>query len=237
MNVLKKFILRTIGIILLILIVVAAYFTWDGYMLYQDALKGKSVLEMAEQIQSKESYVTLDELPEIYLDAVIAVEDHNFYSHKGIDVSAIGRAVIRNIQELSYSEGGSTITQQLAKNEYFTQEKKMSRKIADAFMALHIERYFTKNEILELYVNSIYFGSGYYGIEEASLGYFGKEPKDLNAYEATMLAGIPNAPSAYSLDSNPRLAKERQLQVLNLMVKRGVISETEKDKILEMGAS
>lgn len=231
----KKLVLKVTAIIFLIGILVTAYFVVDGYSLYREALSDKSVQDMAEEIAGIDNYTTLAEVPQIYLQAVIAVEDHNFYEHNGVDVSAIGRAILRNIQSFSYVEGGSTITQQLAKNEYFTQEKKMSRKVADAFMALQIEKEFSKDEILELYINSIYFGSGYYGIFAASQGYYGKEPSELNAYEATMLAGIPNAPSAYSLDSNPQLAKERQLQVLKLMVKRDIISEEEKDLILQMG--
>jgi len=231
----KKLIKRIIIVILSIIFVFGAYITYEGYRLFEVALKNKSVIEMAEGIERIPNYVTLDELPEIYLIAVITAEDRNFYSHNGVDASAIARATIRNVQTFSYGEGGSTITQQLAKNEYFTQDKRMSRKIADAFMAMRMEKELSKDEILELYVNSIYFGSGYYGIREASLGYYGKEPYELDAYEATMLAGIPNAPSAYSLDSNFRLASERQLQVLNLMVKHGVITEEEKESILEIG--
>ena len=114
----------------------------------------------------------------MYINAVISVEDHRFYKHPGIDIISIGRAVINDIKAMSFVEGGSTITQQLAKNIYFTQEKKIERKIAEVFMAFDIEKKYDKNEILELYVNTSYFGDGYYTVKEASRGYFAKEPPD-----------------------------------------------------------
>ena len=125
-------------------------------------------------------------------------------------------------------EGGSTITQQLARNLYFTQEKKLTRKAAEMFMALKIEREYTKDEILELYINTIYFGDGYYGIREASLGYYGKEPRELNFYECTMLAGLPNAPSAYALSSHPELAEQRRQTVIGQMEKYGYLDGQEE---------
>ena len=122
---------------------------------------------------------------------------------------------------MSFVEGGSTITQQLAKNMYFTQEKKITRKIAEVFMSYEIEKNYSKDEILELYVNTIYYGNNYYNIKSASLGYFDKLPKDLNSSECTMLAGIPNAPSLYNPKASPKLAKQRQKQVIQKMIKYG----------------
>lgn len=130
------------------------------------------------------------------------------------------------------AEGGSTITQQLMKNEYFTQEKKLERKFAEIFAAWDIEKQCSKEDIFELYVNTIYFGSGYYGIYDAAEGYFGKEPSELSEYEAVMLAGLPNAPSAYSPDTSPELAKQRMRQVLDRMVECEVIDQTEADNLL-----
>ena len=109
-------------------------------------------------------------MPETYVQAVVAVEDHRFYEHFGLDLIAIGRALVNDIKAGRYVEGGSTITQQLAKNLYFSQEKTMNRKAAEVFLALELERNYTKDEILELYVNSIYFGDGYYNVGEASAG-------------------------------------------------------------------
>lgn len=133
---------------------------------------------------------------------------------------------------MSFAEGGSTITQQVAKNLYFTQEKKLTRKIAEVFMAWDLEKLCEKDEILELYVNSIYFGNGCYTVRAASLSYFGKEPADMTDYESTLLAGIPNAPSVYDLTENPDLAAQRQRQVVNMMVEHKYLNAQEAAAIL-----
>jgi len=174
----------------------------------------KSVSEMAADIKSRCRFVEYDELPEFYVNAVVAAEDRKFREHNGIDVFAICRAVLHDIKVGSPEQGGSTITQQLAKNEFFTQEKKLERKFAEAFMAFRIENELSKEEIFALYANSIYFGSGYYGIDSAAKGYFGKDISELSDYECAMLAGLPNAPSAYSPDTSPELARERTASVL-----------------------
>ena len=171
-----RFMLRYVLLPLMILAAIpTVMLIQDGYELYAQALEECPVQEMAERIESKPDYTPVDELPQIYLDAVISVEDHRFYSHPGVDLLAIGRAAFNDLRTLSFAEGGSTITQQLAKNEYFTQEKTLTRKIAEVFMALKIERELDKDTILSLYVNSINFGSGYETVAAASWGYFGKE--------------------------------------------------------------
>lgn len=137
-----------------------------------------------------------------------------------------------DIEAMSFAEGGSTITQQLAKNIYYTQEKTIERKVAEVFMAFKIEKTCDKNEILELYLNTCYFGEGYYTVKEASKGYFGNEPKNMTDAECIMLAGIPNAPSVYSPKKNPELAKQRQKQVANKMIKNKFLTQEEVDKIL-----
>ena len=205
---------------------------YNGYTLYRQALAEKPVAEMAAEIQTIPNYTPVDELPQIYLDAVISVEDKRFYSHPGVDPLAIARAAFNDLRTFSFAEGGSTITQQLAKNEYFTQEKTLTRKVAEAFMALKIERELDKDTILGLYLNSINFGSGYYCVADASEGYFGKSPSMMNDWEATLLAGIPNAPSVYSPDADPELALQRQRQVLQRMVACGKLSRDEAAEIL-----
>lgn len=207
---------------------------YNGYTLYRQALAEKPVAEMAAKIQTTPNYTPVDELPQIYLDAVISVEDKRFYSHPGVDPLAIARAAFNDLRTLSFAEGGSTITQQLAKNEYFTQEKTLTRKVAEAFMALKIERELDKDTILGLYLNSINFGSGYYCIADASEGYFSKSPSMMNDWEATLLAGIPNAPSVYSPDADPELALQRQRQVLQRMVACGKLSRDEAAEILSL---
>ena len=160
-----------------------------------------------------------------YQNAVIAVEDHRFEKHGGIDIIGTCRAIVTNITSFSLVEGGSTITQQLARNLYFTQEQSFTRKIAELLVAFDLEKNYSKDQILELYINTIYFGEGYYGIKEACEGYFDKEPLELTFDEITLLAGLPNAPSAYSLSDNEDLARRRQQIVINQMKKYNFIDE------------
>ena len=228
----KKIILRLIIIALLCLIAVATVFLGAGYSMYSKAIKAESIDDKIADIRSNANYTKIDDVSKMYKNAVVAVEDHRFYQHGGIDLWAIMRAIARNIKYSELLEGGSTITQQLAKNTYFTQSKKMTRKVAEGFMAIKYEKNLSKNEILELYINTSYFGNGYYNIKEASLGYFGKLPSELNDYEATMLARVPNAPSVYAPTVNFKLASERQVQVLNKMVKYNYITEEERKEIL-----
>ena len=193
----------------------------DGYQMYRDALETQTLEAKVESIQSGENYTNLEALPDTYKNAVVSVEDHRFYSHFGLDPIAICRAIVNDLKAGRYVEGGSTITQQLAKNLYFSQEKELNRKVAEVFLALDLERNYTKDEILELYVNSIYFGDGHYGVGEASEGYFSKTPADMSEYESTLLAGVPNAPSRYAPTKNLELAEKRQQQVLRRMIACG----------------
>ncbi len=165
------------------------------------------------------------ELPDSLLKAVVAVEDTRFYSHPGFDIEGIVRATLVNLQYGEIEEGASTITQQLIKNLFLSQERSFARKAEELALAVDLELCFSKAEILELYLNTIYFGSGYYGIYDAAHGYFGKDPKDLTLPEAAMLAGLPNAPSIYSPYEDFLLAKKRQFIVLEAMTRTGAISE------------
>lgn len=228
-----KVIKRIILIIILLVIFAGTILTYKGYTLYKEALDKMSVADKVAQIKSDENYTELKDLPEFYLDAVIAVEDRRFYEHGAIDPIALVRAVFVNIKSFELKEGGSTITQQLAKNVYFTQEKSALRKVAEMFMAFEIEKNCDKDTILELYLNTSYFGDGYYCVGEASRGYFDKEPIDMTSNEASMLAGIPNAPSAYCPTKHLNLAQQRQIQVLDKMVKYKFITEDEKQEILK----
>lgn len=233
MRILKKLLVRIILLILAVGIVCGSVVSVLGYLTYRDALKEQSLEDRVAEVQTDPSYTALAELPEIYLDAVVAVEDHRFEQHCGIDFVAIARAAWNNIQSWSLREGGSTITQQLAKNLYFSQERSFIRKAAEVFMAFRLEQTYSKDEILELYVNSIYYGDGYYCVKDASEGYFGKEPADMTDYESTLLAGIPNAPSVYSLTANPDLAEQRQQYVLQQMEKYGYLNKQETNAILQ----
>lgn len=225
-----------LALILCVVVILAAVFGVQGYFEYQNAIAETPVTEKVESIRSMEHFTTFDELPQFYIDAVISVEDKRFFTHSGIDLIAIGRAVWNDICTLSFAEGGSTITQQLAKNQYFTQEKQLNRKFAEVFTAFDFESKYSKEEIFELYVNTIYFGEGYYGIYDAAQGYFGKEPSELTDAESAMLAGLPNAPSAYAPNANPELTYQRTRQVLNRMVECGVITQQKADELLEQQA-
>ena len=208
----------------------------EGYVMYRNAIEAQPLDELVEEIRDRDTYTTFDELPSTYVDAVISVEDHRFYRHSGLDYIAIARAVFNDIKAMAYVEGGSTITQQLAKNLYFTQEKELTRKAAEVFMAFELEMNYSKEEILELYVNSIYFGDGYYDVSSASEGYFGKTPEELNDYEATLLAGVPNAPSVYAPTKNPDKAEQRRLQVVNRMIACGYITVAESETYAALAA-
>ena len=199
-----KTFLKVMLLLMLIGISIGLLLIGKGYDMYKEAIQETPLEEKVEEIKSKANYTKISELPQMYLDAVISVEDHRFYKHSGIDVIAIGRAIINDIKAMDFVEGGSTITQQIAKNEYFTQEKKITRKIAEVFMAYEIEKNYLKDEILELYINTIYFGNGYYNIKDACEGYFGKSPNEMTEGECIMLAGIPNAPSVYNPKENPK---------------------------------
>lgn len=228
-----KLIKNIFKIILLTIIIVGGIKIYEGYNKFKDALEDTPLKEKVEQIKSIDNYTTLDELPEMYKKAVIAAEDHRFYLHKGLDVISTLRAVWINITSLKLVEGGSTITQQLAKNSYFTQAKDITRKIAEIFMAFEYEKNYSKEEILEFYLNTSYYGEGCYTVKDASNKYFGKEPINMSDYESILLAGIPNAPSVYAPTVNPDLAKQRQLQVIRKMIKCKALSEEEAKEILE----
>ncbi len=223
---------KIIFIVVLVSISIGLLFVGNGYDMYKQAIEQISVEDKIAEIKSKENYTNFSELPQMYKNAVIAVEDHRFYKHNGIDIIAICRAAFNDIKAMSFVEGGSTITQQLAKNIYFTQEKKIERKIAEVFMAFEIEKNCDKDEILELYLNTSYFGDGYYTPKEACRGYFNKELNEMTDYECILLAGIPNAPSVYAPTKNPDLAKQRQRQVIDKMVKYKCLTQDEANEIL-----
>ena len=228
-----KTIKRMILLLVILLIASGGILINSGYDMYKNALAEKPLEEAISELQEKEHYTRYADIPEIYFKALIAVEDRRFYKHNGLDIVGSCRAIYRDIKEQKLLEGGSTISQQLAKNLYFPLDYTLKRKIAEIFMALKMEREYEKEDILEFYVNGIYYGSGYYSIYDASVGYFGKEPSAMDDYECTLLVGIPNAPSVYSLKVNPDLAYKRQSKVIDCMVELKYISEEQAAEILE----
>jgi monofunctional glycosyltransferase len=227
----RKLTSRLLATVLIILLLIGGFYGVKGYIMYQNAINEAPIVEIVNTIQGQENYVKYEDLLSIYIDAVISTEDKRFETHCGIDILAICRAAWTDIKTLSFAEGGSTITQQIAKNQLFTQEKRVERKFAEVFAAFAFEKEYSKKELFEIYVNSIYFGDGYYGIYDAAQSYYGKSPSNLTDYEAIMLAGIPNAPSAYSPDTNEEFASQRVKQVLNSMVQNHIITQEEADRI------
>jgi penicillin-binding protein 1A len=176
--------------------------------------------------------IKIAEVPKIVIQAFVAAEDARFYQHTGFDLQSITRAFYKNIEAGRVVQGGSTITQQVAKSLYLSSERKYMRKIKEAILAYKIDRYLTKDEIMHLYLNHIYLGHGTYGIEAASQGYFGKSAKYMTLPEAALLAGLPKAPSSYSPFLHFDKAKQRQAYVLDRMFEDEYITQAEKERAL-----
>ena len=185
---------------------------------------------LAEFFLENRRPVSLDDVPPMLIDALIVTEDARFYSHPGIDYRGIARAFIRNIRARKVLEGGSTLTQQLAKVLFLTPERSYKRKLKEMALALRIEQRYTKREILSMYLNQMYFGSGAYGVESAARIYFGKSVKELNLAECALLAGLPRSPKYYSPFKSPRNAASRRTYVLNRMADAGIISRSQADE-------
>lgn len=192
---------------------------------------GRKIGEFAEE---RRIVIPLDEMPENLKNAFVAAEDSRFKDHPGIDIISIFRASLKNFKAGTIVQGGSTITQQVTKSFLLTPERTYKRKIKEAILAYRIEKKFTKDEILFLYLNQIYLGHGAYGVEAASENYFGKHAKDLNLAECSMLAGLPQAPSRYSPFRFPDRAKQRQVYVLNRMKEDGMITNLQATEAIDM---
>lgn len=174
----------------------------------------------------------IEDIPEDVKNAFIAVEDKRFYSHGGIDFRRLGGALAANLAKGRISQGGSTISQQLAKNAFLSNERTFSRKFKEMIITFEIERLYSKDQILEKYLNEIYFGSGSYGVREAAADIFGKDIEDINLPEAAMIAGIPNRPAAYNPRSNLDNALKRSHLILRLMHEQGLIDDGEYNRAL-----
>ncbi|HYA88981.1 MAG TPA: transglycosylase domain-containing protein, partial [Nitrospirota bacterium] len=178
-------------------------------------------------------YTPLDRVPAFMQAALLATEDPCFYRHHGLDYRGMLRAALTNILEVRVSQGGSTITQQLAKVVYLSPERNLTRKIKEIILACRLEKELSKKEILELYLNKIYFGQGAYGVQMAARTYFGKNIWEINQAEAALLAGLPRSPSAYSPYSDIDRAKLRQAHVLKRMVEEEYLTEDQSRAIYD----
>ncbi|HBE20954.1 MAG TPA: penicillin-binding protein [Cyanobacteria bacterium UBA11149] len=193
-------------------------------------IKGKTLASLHGE--ANREVVKLQDINPNLKRSVIAMEDSHFYLHHGINPNSVGRAIVANWKSGGVVEGGSTLTMQLVKNLFLNRERKFSRKVAEAVLAIRLEQIFTKDQILEMYLNQIYWGHNNYGIQTASQSYFGKPASKLNLAESSMLAGLIQSPEEYSPFVNYKVAKERQNIVLTRMVDLGWITEAEKKKAL-----
>lgn len=186
-------------IILLVIITgFCGYYGYLGYQIYQDKIQEQSLSERVNQLKSKEDYVTLDQISPIYKEAVLESEDRRFYQHGPVDYYGLVRAMLTNLTTFSFKEGGSTITQQLSKNLCLSFEKDLSRKFAEVFIARDLEKMYSKDEILEMYLNITYLGEGNYGIQAASQYYYHIDAIDLNKQQSDILVKTLKRPSIYN---------------------------------------
>ena len=186
-------------IVLLVIITgFCGYYGYLGYQIYQDKIQEQSLSERVNQLKSKEDYVTLDQISPIYKEAVLESEDRRFYQHGPVDYYGLARAMLTNLTTFSFKEGGSTITQQLSKNLCLSFEKDLSRKFAEVFIARDLEKMYSKDEILEMYLNITYLGEGNYGIQAASQYYYHIDAIDLNKQQCDILVKTLKRPSVYN---------------------------------------
>jgi penicillin-binding protein 1A len=185
---------------------------------------------LASIYEENREFIPITSIPKNLQNATVAIEDSRFFKHRGVDFVGVGRAFYQNFRRGYMSQGGSTLTQQLARNIYLTREKKLSRKLQEMFLAIQLERNYSKEQILELYLNQVNYGSGAYGVETASKIYFGKDAKDLSLAECAMIAGMPQRPSGYSPYKDMKAAVSRRNVVLGRMAQLGYITPDERDK-------
>lgn len=194
----KKLLFKMIIILLVIITGFCGYYGYLGYQIYQDKIQEQSLSERVNQLKSKEDYVTLDQISPIYKEAVLESEDRRFYQHGPVDYYGLARTMLTNLTTFSFKEGGSTITQQLSKNLCLSFEKDLSRKFAEVFIARDLEKMYSKDEILEMYLNITYLGEGNYGIQAASQYYYHIDAIDLNKQQSDILVKTLKRPSVYN---------------------------------------
>lgn len=228
-----KLIRRILVLLLVVALFIVGIVSFFGFQEYKTATEEVPLVEKVTQLQQSEHYTTHDQIADDFLDAVVAIEDRRFYTHSGIDLISLVRVTLANLVAQDIVGGGSTITQQLAKNFYYMESNSFVRKVSEAFSAKDIEKAYDKDEILEMYVNIIYYGDGYYGIYDASMGYFGVTPDQLTLAQASLLAGLPQSPSRFALSNNNNASYTRQQDVLNAMLENEYISKEEYKQALQ----
>lgn len=217
MKTIGKFLLKVFLVLIIILSIICLCIFGSCYLKKEKLYKEESISQKINNLENNGTYVKLTSVSDNFKDAIVAIEDHRFYNHHGFDIISFSRALIVNLQTKEFSQGGSTITQQLAKRLYLTSDKNIFRKVTELLIAFDLEKFLEKEKILEVYINSIYYGNSSTGIYNASINYFNKAPNYLTDNEAAFLAGLPQAPSIYSKNNN--LADKRKEDVLNALAK------------------
>ncbi|WP_415776638.1 biosynthetic peptidoglycan transglycosylase [Erysipelothrix urinaevulpis] len=217
-------------------LLISSLVIYKGYADYKKIVHEQPIQQKIEAIFKSDNYVSLNQTADMLTKAIVTTEDVRFYKRQSpLDYKSIARAIYTNIKNLRMMEGASTIPQQVAKNLYFDHSPSMTRKVSEYFIAKDLMTMYTHDEVLSIYLNIIYFGDGYTGIKLASRGYFSKDPSGLNDFEATLLAGLPQAPSVYQLSTNYHGARQRQRHVLDQLVKNKHLSQEQSDEIFMQG--
>ncbi len=245
-KILKIIFLTTVGVLGVTLLSGLGYYfsVTHAVNLQKDKLENLSASSLVvydknnqQIIPSSEAYISVENLPTYTIDAFVSAEDKRFYSHHGIDYLRVGGAIATNLKTRSFSQGASTISQQLIKNTHLSSEKTINRKLKEYKLTKQLEKNYEKNEILEMYLNNIYFGNGCYGIENASIHYFGKSASELTLAESALLAGTINAPGIYDIQNRTSKATERRNLILGLMKSQGKITNKEYNSAVSMPVS
>ena len=223
---------KTLKFVTSFLIACILLLTVLGFLQYRQVIKTESIENKIINIQNNLNYVPINHISTHLINATIAIEDKRFYEHGGIDPFGLIRAARDSINAGGIVGGGSTITQQLAKNMYFSHEPSLIRKIAEMFVAFDLERNYEKDTILECYLNIINYGDNYFGIKEASEGYYHNMPSKLTLDQASTLAGIPQSPSNLQLSNESEYTKLKQKAVLEAMVREEMIPQILVDEII-----
>ncbi|HEX3010887.1 MAG TPA: biosynthetic peptidoglycan transglycosylase [Syntrophomonadaceae bacterium] len=225
----KRYFKTAVSLLLLLsLVLISAYYAW------LPNISALPVLVKSQVTSHNTSYVPLSQVPPFLQKALVDTEDQSFYINPGISFKGIARSVIADLISGKYKEGASTLTQQLVRQYYLSQEKTISRKLKEAYLAVLVTKKFSKETILEMYLNSVYFGHGAWGIDAAARIYFSKSVGELNVSECTLLAGLPQAPSYLDPYINYQAARNRQLEVLYAMADAHDLNQKDIDKIMAM---
>lgn len=228
-----KLIKRLILSILVACLIIAIGYLFIQYLNYQQLIKEKPLEQVIETVQSKDDYVSYDDISFWLVQSVVSGEDKRFFDRSGLDFRALARSIFVNIKEQRFVQGGSTIPQQLAKVLYFDMNQSLDEKVQQVFFLYDLEAKYSKEEIFEIYINSIYLGQGYTGIYQASTGYFNVLPIELDLNESSLLAGLIPAPSVYNPVDNPEIAKEKQVYILQVLLDRDIITPQQFNEVIK----